>query len=317
MATIRKRGSKWQVQIRRKHAPNISRSFARKCDAEVWGREMEVDADRRLLKFDPRALDEITVADLVAKYRDTISIGKRDAQIEMDRLSRFAALPIAKCSLSAIDASAFAQHRDNRLQHVSPSTVNRELAPLHHMFEIAAEEWGLPIATNPLAVVRRPKNNPARDRRLRPGEEQRLLMAADVSTAGYIGPAIGLTIETSMRRSEILNLQEVHLRSEGTGLHVPQTKTNRPRTIMLSERAQRDFTTLVGLFVVSRPTRNAFRLCWERTRARAGLHDLHFHDLRHEAISRMFEQGMTLPEVAAQSGHADFRMLARYAHVQR
>jgi integrase len=62
---------------------------------------------------------------------------------------------------------------------------------------------------------------------------------------------------------------------------------------------------------------NAFRLAWERVRRRAGLDDLHFHDLRHEALSRFFEMGLTTPEVASISGHRDPRMLFRYSHPMR
>ena len=315
MATIRKRGSKWQVQIRREHAPNLSRSFTRRCDAEAWGREMEVDVDRRLLKHDPRILDHTTVGDLIARYRDTISIDKCDAKIEMDRLSRVLKLPIAKLSLSAVDATDFAAHRDARLGEVSAATINRELAPLQHMFQIAMEEWGLPISTNPLKLVRRPRNNNARDRRLHSVEEERLFIAASKSKVGYIKPAIRVALETSMRRSEILNIAAEHLCERSSRLLIPKTKTHRPRKISLSEPALDATLGLLKAYERSRPSRNAFRLCWERTRTRAGLEDLHFHDLRHEAISRYFERGMTMPEIASLSGHSDFRMLARYAHV--
>ena len=48
---------------------------------------------------------------------------------------------------------------------------------------------------------------------------------------------------------------------------------------------------------------------------RAGIKDLRFHDLRHEAVSRFFEMGLSVPEVAFISGHKDYRMLARYTHM--
>jgi len=63
-------------------------------------------------------------------------------------------------------------------------------------------------------------------------------------------------------------------------------------------------------------TPNAFRLAWERLLPRAKIEDLHFHDLRHEAISRFFEMGLTVPEVALLSGQRDIRMLLRYGHPQ-
>jgi integrase len=61
---------------------------------------------------------------------------------------------------------------------------------------------------------------------------------------------------------------------------------------------------------------NAVRLAWERVKRRAGIDDLHFHDLRHEAISRFFELGLSIPEVALISGHRDFKMLFRYTHLR-
>jgi integrase len=61
---------------------------------------------------------------------------------------------------------------------------------------------------------------------------------------------------------------------------------------------------------------NVFRLAWERVKHRAGISDLRFHDLRHEAISRFFEMGLSVPEVALISGHKDTRMLFRYTHLR-
>jgi integrase len=61
-------------------------------------------------------------------------------------------------------------------------------------------------------------------------------------------------------------------------------------------------------------TANALKLAWERLRRRAGVCGLRFHDLRHEAVGRFFEKGLSMPEVAAISGHKDPRMLMRYTH---
>ena len=61
---------------------------------------------------------------------------------------------------------------------------------------------------------------------------------------------------------------------------------------------------------------NALKLAWGRLRVRAGLADLRFHDLRHEALSRFCELGLTIPELAVISGHKDPRMLFRYAHLR-
>lgn len=61
---------------------------------------------------------------------------------------------------------------------------------------------------------------------------------------------------------------------------------------------------------------NALQLAWQRLKKRQGMPNLRFHDLRHEAISRLFERGLSLPEVALISGHKDPRMLLRYTHLR-
>ena len=80
---------------------------------------------------------------------------------------------------------------------------------------------------------------------------------------------------------------------------------------MLTAQRQRNDTT--SPFPV---TPNGFRMAWDRLRSRSGLIDLRFHDLRHEAISRFFELGLNIPEVAVISGHKDPRMLFRYTHLR-
>jgi len=60
---------------------------------------------------------------------------------------------------------------------------------------------------------------------------------------------------------------------------------------------------------------HCLRLAWNRARNKAGITDLRFHDLRHEAVSRFFEMGMSVPEVALISGHKDVRQLFRYTHL--
>lgn len=61
----------------------------------------------------------------------------------------------------------------------------------------------------------------------------------------------------------------------------------------------------------------ALKMCWRRVILNAGLADFHFHDLRHEAISRLFEMGLTVPEVASVSGHRTLAQLMRYSHANQ
>ena len=119
-----------------------------------------------------------------------------------------------------------------------------------------------------------------------------------------------------MRRSEMLSLRWDDIDTEAQIATLAQTKNGSMREVPLTKFA---LEILKGLsqetdyvFPISD---NAFRLSWSRLIRRSGIKDLRFHDLRHEAVSRFFEMGLSVPEVALISGHRDLRMLASYIHL--
>src|SRR5262245_49227106 len=114
MPTIRKRGHKYQVQIRRLGLRPISRSFHQLRDAQAWARQMELQADRRELPADPTILQQTTLGELVARYRDTVTPRKRTAHAERIVLNAFLRHPICHRRLSEITRSDFAAYRDDR-----------------------------------------------------------------------------------------------------------------------------------------------------------------------------------------------------------
>jgi integrase len=122
---------------------------------------------------------------------------------------------------------------------------------------------------------------------------------------------IELAIETGMRRGEILKIEQHHVRDRT--LMIPLTKNGVSREIPLTKKA----TNILHDSSLPFPmTPNALRLAWSRIKKKGNIKDLHFHDLRHEAISRFFEKGLSIPEVALISGHKDVRMLFRYTHLK-
>jgi hypothetical protein len=143
MASIRKRNGKFQVQIRRSGSPSISKTFHRRQEALVWAREMEVTADRSLLTFDPKALDKIRLCDLVRRYQDQVSPSKKGCEVEIIILNAFLRESFREKPLSKISNVDFAAYRDRALEVVKPSTLNRRLSILGHLFEIARIEWGI------------------------------------------------------------------------------------------------------------------------------------------------------------------------------
>ncbi len=333
MATIRIRGDKWQVQIRRTGNRSLSKSFNRRREAYAWARQMEVKADRRELPEDPKVLDRYTLGQLVERYRDTVSIRKRGVHYERILLKAFLRHPICSKRLSEVSAEDFAAYRDDRLQDIKPASLKRQLAPIHNLFEIARDEWGLPINENPLDRLKLDAPDNRRERRLKEGELEKLIEAARPCRNPYVIPIIHLAVETGMRRGEIISIQWSHLDLEKRTLLIPHTKNGYARTIPLTSEALGVLKGLDerksisnGSVPSSLPegntsvfplTANAFRLAWQRVKERAGIDDLHFHDLRHEAISCFFERGLNAPEVALISGHRDMRMLFRYTHPMR
>ncbi|GGE32353.1 integrase [Agaricicola taiwanensis] len=316
MATIRKHRDKFQVQIRRKGFPAISRSFNRMSDAKEWARQMESQADRRGMAGDPRELERITLFDVITRYRDTVTPTKRGHAVEHTFLTAFLRHPICRKRLSDVTTADFIAYRDERLASVSPHTVKRQLGPIRNMFEVARDEWGLPINENPLARLKINLQPNQRERRLVSNEYQRLMIAASDRRCGMVARIMVFAVETAMRRGEILAMRWDHINFERRTLLIPSTKNGHARTIALSVRAMAMLTphTQPNVFPM---TANALRLAWERIRLRCEVEDIHFHDLRHEGISRFFEMSLTVPEAQLMSGHRDMRMLQRYSHAAR
>jgi len=318
MATIRKRGAKWQVQIRRTGFPYVSRSFHVRKDAKAWARQTEVQADRSELPGDTKILHRITLGQLVERYRDTVSVKKRGYEVERIVLNAFLRHPICRKPVAHLKTEHFAAYRDERLKTIKANTLKRELSPLQNMFEVARDEWGLPLSENPLGKLRLNLPSERRERRLRDGELDRLVIAARSCRNKLILPIILFAVATNMRRGEILNLRWDHVDRQRRSLLIPHAKNGYARTLPLTTEAAEVLDTVpITEDRVFPLTANAFRLAWDRVRARAGIRDLHFHDLRHEAISRFFELGLSVPEVALISGHRDARMLFRYTHLLR
>lgn len=318
MASIRKRGNKYHVQVRRVGQASVTKSFLEARDARAWARLMEVRADKGALLADPKILKQTTLGEILAKYRDTVSPKKRSHEIERIVLSAFLLHPICRRRLTELRPEDFATYRDERLREVKPSTIRRQLAIVKHALEVARSEWSIPLQHNPLAKLQVNGVDQRRERRLRPGEEDKILWAAKACRNPLIRSIVRLALETAMRRGEILAIKQQHVDFEARMLVIPDAKNGYTETIPISDEAAALLRSCLGpnerLFPV---TANAFKLAWNRLRRRAGSSDLHFHDLRHEAISRLFEKGLTVPEVARISRHRDARMLFRYAHADQ
>lgn len=328
MATFRKRNGKWQVQVRRQGSPIQSRSFLSKADADEWAREMERRHDRQELGPDRKVLKSITLAELVERYRDEVLPNKpKSKEVETIILNRFLRHPICRKPLSDLTTADFASYRDERLKEnkqrsdspITPKSLKRQLSPIQNMFHVGIEEWEIPLRCNPLAGLKLQVTDKKRERRLLAGELERLLEAGKKTRNKLIISIVRFALETAMRRGEILSLRWRDIDEQRATATLLETKNGHSRVIPLTDMALEILRSVSPekrqengrVFPVAA---NALRLSWGRLIKRAKIDDLHFHDLRHEAISRLFELGLTVPEVASISGHRDMRMLFRYAH---
>jgi hypothetical protein len=141
MATIRRRKSTWQVQVRRQ-GHQLSRTFRLRADGELWARQVETELDRRGLPVDSRTLRSHTLADLLTRYAAEVMPRKRSADRELYMLRVILREPIARVSLQLLTPTEIAKYRDHRLTLVKGDTVRRELAIVRHCIEVARNEMG-------------------------------------------------------------------------------------------------------------------------------------------------------------------------------
>lgn len=228
----------------------------------------------------------------------------------------------------------------------APSTIIRRLAILSHLYTVARKDWTLTNLENPVLEIRKPKVRNERTRRLftdirvmgstqfqaPPVETEWIAMR---TRSKYLYTIVQLAIETAMRRSEIVRIRREHINFENATLFVPDSKNGESRTVPLSPVAS--YALMVHLVrnnrkgllfpinagTISRGFARALRRSRADYEALCAKHDvqpderyfmdLRFHDLRHEATSRLAEV-YEMHELAKVTGHKDTRMLLRYYH---
>ncbi len=319
MATIRKRNGKYQVQIRIKGVQSVTRTFRTKSEAVMWSRAIEIDKYNNYENNTPSPNDNETVGSLLERYyTEHLSTGlwfRRECSI----LRRFQRSDLYNIRIVDLNEGDIARYRDHRLKSVKPATVVRELSIGSHCLSVAQSEWGIRLATNAFKTVRKPKVRNSRERRISQEEWDRLKDAdCHRPTRGMIH-IVEFAIETAMRKGELLGVRWADINFAQSTLHIPKTKNGYPRTIPLTPRGLeilRSWSIHVNNETVIPVNYFTLSSWWEELRRTARIKNLRWHDLRHEGISRHFEHGLSVPEVAMISGHRDYQMLRRYTHIK-
>lgn len=333
MATIRKKGDlQWHVQIRRKGYPTQTRTLNTKTDADAWARSVESDMDRGVFRSTVEA-EQTTLGAILARYEQEVLPAKKGQAADRSRIKTLSAR-LGVLRLAAITSSTVASFRDSRLKEVSEQSVIHEINLLNRIFKAAVIDWGVTLPAGiPTELVRKPKKPQGRDRRASQSEIDAII---EITGSNELAGIVLLAAETAMRRGEIAGVlwRNVDLKKQVLTLH--DTKNGDRRDVALSTAAVKVLKSLprridghvFGLKPESisqafERARDRARNAYEKECEKAGrepdrvfLIDLRFHDLRHEAASRLFEKGLNPMEVASITGHKTMQMLKRYTHLR-
>ena len=271
----------------------------------------------------------VTVREAFERYRETVSVLKKGYTQEKSRIDVICRTFLGEMAVFKVRSTHIARYRDHRLglisahtrRRLSPSTVRAEIMLLHHFFEICRVEWGY-CKDNPCRSARKPEPAAARDRRLSKTESKKILEYAARYRNPNLFAIITVALETAMRQGEIIGLRWEDVNITRRTAHLSETKNGAKRDVPLSIVARdailrmRELTGGFAGRIFTYSSQN-IKQAWKTMVRRLEIVDLHFHDLRHEAISRLFEKDrLDVMEVAAISGHKSLTMLKRYTHLR-
>jgi len=317
----------YRVQIRR-HGKSYSRTFLRKMDADRWERETIIKLQNGEL-----ISAAMTLGDALNKYLKLNTVKKKGRKQETSRINCLLKNHPNLCNIDLTDLTPkdMTGYRDLRLQSVGPNSVRLELGIISSVLNEAKKEWHVPNMRNVVLEIKRPSSKGTqRDRRLEEDfcEEERLFDVVAKHRNPAMRSIIELAIFTAMRQGEILHKmywQNINFFDDEKGIkrgvvRLEDTKSGthevRSRNVPLSPSAVISLERygIKKRGKVFKYTSSGFRSSWRQVKIKVGLHNFHFHDLRHEAVSRLFEQGLMVMAVASISGHSSFAMLKRYTH---
>lgn len=336
------------VQIRIKRdgvlVHSESESFPTLALAKEWARRRETELAAQRARGETLG-SRMTLGQMVEWYEgreDKARPWGRTKRAELARLKVGALAGKRADKLEAPDFIGYIRHR--RRDGAGPSTAGNDLVWLGQVFRAVRIELRLPVPEAALAeakdylwqtrVVAKSKQ---RDRRLRPGEEDRILEALRRRDGRAKIPMVDIVLfalATGRRQEEITRLQWADLeRDKGTCL---LRDVKHPTDKLGNHRSFRLLSP--GLAIIDRQPRLKLRdgkgreagedprifpfdaksvgAAFTRAIKLLAIDDLHFHDLRHEATSRFFEMGYTIHEVAQFTLHESWATLKRYTHLR-
>ncbi len=321
------KGTRYRAQVRRKGHPQQSEYFARRKDAKAWIRKIEMELDAGRFLFDG-ASKKRTVSDLIERYEADILPEKKSRRDQRQQLVVWRELIgheklLSLSSATLMEARRRIAGRTTRYgKPVSNATVNRYLAVLSHVLNIAENQYQW-ISENPMRRVPLLKEAQGRDRVLSDAEIQRLLDACAELKDSRLEVIVLMALTSAMRRGEIMNLtwDRVFLDEGIVKIEEPKNGERRTATVLPEVvnrlSALQDEEGRIGYLFPNKTLTGPwdFKKTWQKVVQRADLKDFRFHDLRHTAATMIAKSGGSVPQIAAVLGHKSFKMASRYAHL--
>lgn len=332
MASIIQVGEKWRALIRRKGHPSYCQTFTTKAQAQSWARGIEADIDRGQTLAPKTVMGRVVlVSDLIDTYRKL----REKSRPIADTANEHYMLKTLERHLGSLDASrlsaadlvAYAEARKDE-DGAGPYTVNMDISKLGTVMRLAGVHLKITLpdvvgqARPLLAHMHLIGGGGKRERRPEEDELSRIVEWLELNRGRVYADAVRFAVMTAMRRGEIVRLEWIGLDAEKKLALIknrkdPRKKAGNDQWVPLMngawELVQAQPNADARIFPIHEQTISKY---FKDACNALSIPDLHFHDLRHEGISRLFEQGFDIPRVALVSGHKSWNNLRRYAQLK-
>jgi integrase len=324
--------------VRRK-GKYVNETFLRRKDAESWALDVERRIDRGEPALARSSRDAKTFGDLIKMHREDLQeVGKpigRSKAASLNLLEH----RLGRLRIPELDRERLIQFGKERAREgAGPVTLGIDLGYIKTVLSHAAAVHGVILSAEPIVLARIAlmrlglvgKGN-ERDRRPTQDELDRLVAAFEANPHQQIpvGRIIRFAVATAMRQDEISRIEWTDFDPHKRMLLIRDRKDPRRKSGNNQRIPLLDVTGYDACAIIeeqrSRFGKNGGRIfpyngrsvgtAFRRQCRELKIEDLHFHDLRHEGTSRLFEAGFSIEQVSLVTGHKDWKMLRRYTHL--
>lgn len=328
MGTIIPRGDSFRAIIRKKGHKTLTRTFEKRSLAKAWIVETELALSKKLL---PTA--GVSIGKLITRYLEEIGPVK---PLTKDSIKAFKA--IAKTAdelyLTDLTAQGLLAWKAKYHSKAAPQSFKRYMSRVTTVLTTAEAIWGIVVpwaelkrATFYLKTIGAVSAGTDRIRRI--SQDELTLISKNLNTSLPVVDIIDFALVTCLRSNEICSVRRSDINREKRTILVrdrkhPTKKLGNNTEIPLLGNAIEiiDRQPIVKLEDGTDEDRifpflsDSVESAFHRAVVAAGIVDLTFHDTRHEAISRLFEAGYQIQEVAIVSGHRSWNSLKIYTNLR-